>query len=223
MSHPLADHTDITFLQKAIRQALASVDDGGAPFGALVVHNGKVIARADNRVKQDCDATAHTEVAAIRKAGQALSHAQMPEATLDSKCEPCLMCLAAAHWARIPRILFAASQETAKEAALPTVILRSNSMARFILLRPSNWDWFKLSWRTRLRFFRLGRRFLAASADLSYRWQCSSFRSGTKRALRSYFSRTLQSSPFARMDSKPRSNASAMASERSGISGESAK
>jgi guanine deaminase len=67
-------------------------------------------------VKQDCDATAHAEVAAIRKAGQALGDAQMPEATLYSSCEPCPMCLAAAHWARIPRIVFAASQETANQA-----------------------------------------------------------------------------------------------------------
>ncbi|WP_210426296.1 nucleoside deaminase [Marinobacter confluentis] len=116
MSNPLAGDTDITFLQQAIQQALASVDDGGAPFGALVVHNNKVIAQAGNRVKQDFDATAHAEVAAIRKAGQKLGDAQMPEATLYSSCEPCPMCLAAAHWARIPRIVFAASQETANEA-----------------------------------------------------------------------------------------------------------
>lgn len=116
MSHPLTNDADLNFLQQAIQQALASVDDGGAPFGALVVHNGKVIAHAGNRVKQDCDATAHAEVAAIRKAGQALGDAQMPEATLYSSCEPCPMCLAAAHWARIPRIVFAASQETANQA-----------------------------------------------------------------------------------------------------------
>lgn len=116
MSHPLTNDADLNFLQQAIQQALASVDDGGAPFGALVVHNGKVIAHTGNRVKQDCDATAHAEVAAIRKAGQALGDAQMPEATLYSSCEPCPMCLAAAHWARIPRIVFAASQETANQA-----------------------------------------------------------------------------------------------------------
>ena len=116
MSHSSADVTDTKFLQHAIEQALESVSDGGAPFGAVVVHKGKVIAQTGNTVKQDFDATAHAEVSAIRKAGKVLSDAQMPDATLYSSCEPCPMCLAAAHWARIPRIVFAASQETANEA-----------------------------------------------------------------------------------------------------------
>ncbi|WP_296934742.1 nucleoside deaminase, partial [uncultured Marinobacter sp.] len=105
MSEPRSDDTDHAFLQEAVQLALDSVDQGGAPFGAVVVHNGRVIARAGNRAKQDCDATAHAEVAAIRLAGQALGDAHMPEATLYASCEPCPMCLAAAHWARIPRIV----------------------------------------------------------------------------------------------------------------------
>jgi len=116
VSEPRSDDTDHAFLQEAVQLALDSVDQGGAPFGAVVVHNGRVIARAGNRAKQDCDATAHAEVAAIRLAGQALGDAHMPEATLYASCEPCPMCLAAAHWARIPRIVYAAPQETANRA-----------------------------------------------------------------------------------------------------------
>ena len=110
------DDADQSILQQAVQQALTSVDEGGAPFGAVVVHNGEIIARAGNRAKQDCDPTAHAEVRAIRMAGQVLESTQMPGATLYSSCEPCPMCLAAAHWARIPRIVYAASQETANEA-----------------------------------------------------------------------------------------------------------
>jgi len=116
MSYPLTDDTDKTLLQEAVQLAVESVDNGGAPFGALVAHNGKVIARAGNRAKLDCDPTAHAEVAAIRMAGKTLGNAHMPEATLYASCEPCPMCLAAAHWARIPRIVFAAPQETANRA-----------------------------------------------------------------------------------------------------------
>lgn len=116
MGDPLSDDTDQAFLQLAVQLAIESVDNGGAPFGAVVVHYGKAIARAGNRAKLDCDPTAHAEVAAIRIAGQVLGNAHMPEATLYASCEPCPMCLAAAHWARIPRIVFAAPQETANRA-----------------------------------------------------------------------------------------------------------
>jgi len=116
MSHPLTEEADRAFLQEAVQLAIESVHDGGAPFGALVVLEGKVIARACNRATLDCDATAHAEVAAIRKAGIILKNAHMPGATLYASCEPCPMCLAAAHWARIPRIVFAAPQETANRA-----------------------------------------------------------------------------------------------------------
>jgi guanine deaminase len=116
MSYPLTEDADKAFLLEAVQLAIESVHDGGAPFGAVIVQNGKVIARAGNRAKLDCDPTAHAEVAAIRKAGKMLKNAQMPEATLYASCEPCPMCLAAAHWARIPRIVFAAPQETANRA-----------------------------------------------------------------------------------------------------------
>ncbi len=116
MSHPQSEDSDKAYLQQAIQLAVDSVGDGGAPFGAVVVHNGGVVARAGNRAKQECDPTAHAEVAAIRMAGKMLGNAHMPEATLYASCEPCPMCLAAAHWARIPRIVFAASQETANWA-----------------------------------------------------------------------------------------------------------
>lgn len=116
MSQPRTDDTDKAFLREAVQLAIESVDDGGAPFGAVVVHNGEVIARAGNRAQLDCDPTAHAEVAAIRIAGKFLGNAHMPEATLYASCEPCPMCLAAAHWARISRIVFAAPQETANRA-----------------------------------------------------------------------------------------------------------
>lgn len=49
---------DKAYLRRAVQLAMESVDHGGAPFGALVVHNGEVIAKAGNRAKQECDPTA---------------------------------------------------------------------------------------------------------------------------------------------------------------------
>lgn len=94
MSHIPTDDTDKAFLRGAVQHAIESVDDGGDPFGAVVVHNGKVIAGAGNRAQLDCDPTAHAEIAAIREAGKVLANAHLPEATLYTSCEPCPMCLA---------------------------------------------------------------------------------------------------------------------------------
>ncbi|GGC94766.1 nucleoside deaminase [Halopseudomonas salina] len=116
MSYPLNKTIDETFLLQAVRLAVESVGKGGGPFGALVVRNGEVLAQAANRVTLDCDPTAHAEVLAIRLAASDLASPHLEDTTLYASCEPCPMCLAAAHWARIPRIVFAASQETANLA-----------------------------------------------------------------------------------------------------------
>lgn len=107
---------DRLFLQQAIDQAVASVHNGGGPFGAVLVAKGEVIALAGNQVTLNCDPTAHAEVQAIRLAAGKRGQPHLPDATLYASCEPCPMCLAAAHWAHIPRIVFAASQEMANEA-----------------------------------------------------------------------------------------------------------
>lgn len=116
MTNTANDHTDRIFLQQAIDQAVESVHKGGGPFGAVLVAAGKVIALAGNQVTLKCDPTAHAEVQAIRLAAGARGHPHLPDATLYASCEPCPMCLAAAHWAHIPRIVFAAPQEMANQA-----------------------------------------------------------------------------------------------------------
>jgi guanine deaminase len=110
------DDSDKAFLRQAINVAVESVDNGGGPFGAVVVRNGEVVASAGNQVTLNCDPTAHAEVEAIRMAAKALGNPHLPEVILYASCEPCPMCLAAAHWAHIPRIVFAARQETANQA-----------------------------------------------------------------------------------------------------------
>ena len=107
---------DKLYLIEAVQLALQSVEIGGGPFGALVVQNGEVIARATNRVTLNCDPTAHAEVEAIRQAALLQASPHLPDSTLYASCEPCPMCLAAAQWARIPRIIYAASQVTADRA-----------------------------------------------------------------------------------------------------------
>jgi guanine deaminase len=104
---------DDQFLAQAVALATASVEQGGGPFGALVVRNGEIIGRGTNSVTLNHDPTAHAEVQAIRDACSNSKDFTLSGATLYASCEPCPMCLAAIYWARLDRIVYAASREDA--------------------------------------------------------------------------------------------------------------
>lgn len=101
---------DQGFLDLAVELAVQNVADGGGPFGAVVVRDGVVISRGQNRVTRDNDPTAHAEVQAIRAACRELGTFSLAGCTLYSSCEPCPMCLASSLWARVDRVLFAADR-----------------------------------------------------------------------------------------------------------------
>jgi tRNA(Arg) A34 adenosine deaminase TadA len=88
--------------------------DGG-PFGAVVVRQGHIIARAWNRVICDQDPTAHAEINAIREACQALGRFHLEDCELYTSCEPCPMCLGAVYWAKLGAVFFAASRGDAAD------------------------------------------------------------------------------------------------------------
>jgi tRNA(Arg) A34 adenosine deaminase TadA len=105
---------DHRFLTHAIALAQQASESGdGGPFGAVIVHQGKIIAEGWNRVLISNDPTAHAEISAIRSACATLGHFHLPGATLYTSSEPCPMCLSAAYWARIERIVFANSRAEA--------------------------------------------------------------------------------------------------------------
>ena len=89
--------------------------DKPRPFGAQVVHTrtGKVLVRALNAVRQRCDPTAHAEVQAIRLATRRLMRLSLAGYTLYTTCEPCPMCMSAALWARVDRVVYGATIEDA--------------------------------------------------------------------------------------------------------------
>lgn len=101
------------FMREAIRESLRSIKAGQSPFGAVVVKDGKIIARAHNSVRFSSDPTAHAEVNALRKAAKKLG-IDLKGCILFSSCEPCPMCFASAHWADIDEIVYGASIEDAK-------------------------------------------------------------------------------------------------------------
>jgi tRNA(adenine34) deaminase len=100
---------DLEYLQAAIAEARAAEDDGEVPIGAVIVHNGEIIARGQNRVLRDHDPTAHAEIVALRHAGAALENYRLAEGcTLYTTLEPCSMCAGAIIHARIHRLVYAA-------------------------------------------------------------------------------------------------------------------
>lgn len=112
-----------TFLRQAIQVARQSVLTGGGPFGAVVARGDQLIAVGANRVVPTCDPTAHAEVEAIRTASRALGTHELADCTLYASSEPCPMCLAAIHWARIPEVHFACSRDDAAEAGFDDALL----------------------------------------------------------------------------------------------------
>lgn len=108
--------TDKRFLSRAIALAGESMERGGGPFGAVVTRDGIVLAEASNSVVPLCDPTAHAEVCAIRQACQREHSFDLSGCTLYASCEPCPMCLGAVYWARVSRVVYAASRADAAAA-----------------------------------------------------------------------------------------------------------
>lgn len=86
----------------------------GGPFGAVIVHNGEIIASTHNEVLKSNDPTAHAEINAIRMASAKLERFDLSDCELYTTCYPCPMCLGAIFWARIPTVYYAATAEDAE-------------------------------------------------------------------------------------------------------------
>jgi len=120
----IATLDDRVFLHEAIREAEAAALAGEVPVGAVVVCRGAVIARAQNRMQRDGDATAHAEVLALRDAARTLGTLRLGECTLYVTLEPCAMCAGALVLARIGRVVFSAWDEKAGMAGSVGDLLR---------------------------------------------------------------------------------------------------
>lgn len=108
------DKTHRHFMEVAARLAHRKMLRGdGGPFGAVIVREGKILARGWNRVTSRNDPTAHAEMVAIRRACRALKSFELRGGWLYTSCEPCPMCLAAAYWARLEGIFYANTREEA--------------------------------------------------------------------------------------------------------------
>lgn len=109
--------SDAAHLQVAVRLAVDGAAGAGGPFGAVVVDGGgRLVGRGTNGVVTTVDPTAHAEVVAVRAAAAALARYDLRGCVLYASCHPCPMCLTAAWWARVDRVVYAATPDDAAAA-----------------------------------------------------------------------------------------------------------
>lgn len=99
------------FMNQAFLLAKRALSHDDVPIGAVIVRDGKIIARGENRVQKSKNPTLHAEIVAINKACKKLNQKFLDDCDLYVTLEPCAMCATAISFARIKNIYFAASDE----------------------------------------------------------------------------------------------------------------
>ena len=130
-SFPRADdesQDDEYFMRLALREAERAREHGDVPIGAVVTHAGEVIAQAHNERELLKDPTAHAELLALREAAVALGGWRVLDTTLYVTLAPCAMCAGAIVLARVPRVLFGASDPKAGAAGSVLDVLAEPSL-----------------------------------------------------------------------------------------------
>lgn len=106
------------FMERAIELAIANVEEGGQPFGAVLVKDHQVIAEGVNELHQKYDVSGHAELLAIRRAQEQLQTDDLSDCTIYASGEPCAMCLTAMYFSGIQHVCYSASVEDAAEVGL---------------------------------------------------------------------------------------------------------
>lgn len=129
MDEPIIDlHSDDYFMREALRQAAKAYEAGEVPVGAVIVREGRVIARAFNQVELLKDATAHAEMLALTQAEEVTGDWRLTGCTLYVTKEPCPMCAGAMVHTRLARVVFGASDPKAGAAGSAMNLLQFPSL-----------------------------------------------------------------------------------------------
>ena len=120
--------TDADYMKLALDACRRGVEAGQSPFGACIVHEGKVLAASHNKVWLTTDPSAHGEVQTIREACKAANTIFLAGATIYSTTEPCPMCFSAIHWSRITRIVYGASIADAQRFGFSELAITNQQM-----------------------------------------------------------------------------------------------
>jgi tRNA(adenine34) deaminase len=126
---PIIDlQSDHYFMGEALRQAAKALKAEEVPIGAVVVREGRIIARAYNQVEMLKDATAHAEMLALTQAEEAVGDWRLTDCTLYVTKEPCPMCAGAIVHVRLARVVFGASDAKAGAAGSVVNLLQFPSL-----------------------------------------------------------------------------------------------
>jgi len=124
-TEPVIDlHSDVHFMGEALRQAARAAAVDEVPCGAVIVREGRIIARAYNQVETLKDATAHAEMLAITQAESAMGDWRLTDCDLYVTKEPCPMCAGAAVHVRLRRVISAARIRRAVPPAACSICCR---------------------------------------------------------------------------------------------------
>lgn len=102
---------DIYYMKQALAEAEKAIVEDEVPIGAVIVADGRIIARAHNLTEHLCDVTAHAEMQAVTAASNAIGGKYLNDCTLYVTIEPCVMCAGALAWAQIGRIVYGAKDD----------------------------------------------------------------------------------------------------------------
>lgn len=111
----------------ALRQAEMALEEDEIPVGAIVVCQGKIVAKTYNQTEILTDVTAHAEMLAITSAAQTIGGKYLKDCTLYVTLEPCLMCAGALYWSQLGRLVFGAYEEKRGFQAMGHQVLHSKT------------------------------------------------------------------------------------------------
>ena len=128
--------TDFEAMHAALAEARLAAEAGEVPIGAVIVREGEIVARGQNRSLRDVDPTAHAEVVALRGAALAMGNYRLNGCTLYVTLEPCAMCAGAMIHARIDRLVFAASDPKAGAAGSVLGVVNHPQLNHQMVMEP---------------------------------------------------------------------------------------
>lgn len=114
----------------AVKEAGKGMSEGGSPFGACIVRNGKVVSRGHSEVLQGKCAVNHAEILAIMRASGKLKKWNLKDCEIYSTTEPCTMCFSAIHWARIGKVYFGTTIKDAKKVGFNEMMIPDEKMKK---------------------------------------------------------------------------------------------
>ena len=117
-------------MQLAVAKCREGIAQGQTPFGCAIALDDRVLAVEHNQVLLTTDITAHAEMTALRSACRELGDILLPGALVATTCEPCPMCLAALHWARVGRVYYGAGIADAQKAGFNELPIAAADMVR---------------------------------------------------------------------------------------------